>query len=522
MPLMVRDESLVTHSVVKIARGGLLIFSTLVIAYVIAFISRIILARYLGPNDFGLFNLGITIIGIAGIFSTLSIPIGIARYIPLYREKKQDYRVRGVILTSLKLTCLLSFIVTLILFLLSGYLTYLYNSPELKWVIIIFAISLPFTAFSTTFSAIFQGFEDARPSAIFKNLLMNCIRIGFYAIVIILGLGLIGVTWSYTIAILVATVSFAIYFLRTVSRYLSWEWNGSQEYGTLLTFSMPMFIANIATNLAGQINLLILGRFHPISDIGVYTAAILLSSILLFFIESISFLYLPVFTSLFAAGKKQEMNKTYQIMTKWMVFASLPLIWFFIFYPSGIISLIFGEEYASGGLVLIITSVATFFGLVSSLAWSSLIAMGKTTLCMTFSIVLGVTGITAGVLLIPPLGITGTAITSLVQYMIAMIITFFAFYNYTRTHPFTSSLIKPAGLFILLSALTYLIVAYLHIEITLFTLIILLFIFYFLMVLSTMLGSGLEKNDLEILLKIERKIGLNLHPLRQILKKIIR
>jgi len=283
-----------------------------------------------------------------------------------------------------------------------------------------------------------------------------------------------------------------------------------------------MFIATVAMNIAGQVNLLILGMSHSISDVGIYTTATLLSSILLFFIEAVSFLYIPVYTSLFAANKKQEMKKIFQIMTKWMVFISLPIVSLLILYPSKTISLIFGDEYSAGSVVLILTSVASFFLLFSSLGWGSLIAIGKTKLCMIFSIVIGITGVLVGIFLIPLLGIVGAAIAVLSQYSIAIIVTFGALYKYNKTHPFTSALIKPLCLYLLFAIGLYFVITFLDVTMGYFTIFIILLIFYILIVLSVIFGGGLEKYDIEILVRLERKSGLNLHYLRKIFKRIIR
>ena len=515
------DELLIQHSITKIAKSSLIIFITLGIAYALALIARIILANYLGPDDFGIFTLGLTIIGLLGIFSTFSLPVGVTRNISFHYHKRNVEQIRGIILSALTLTFIFSIFTTIITILISQYISNFYNQQKLNEILLLLAISIPFTAILTILGSIFQGFEQTKENAVFKNLVPNILRILSYLTVIYLSYGLIGITLAYTLAIIIPALAFCVFFITKIPKIIHWTWKGTKEYGLLLKFSTPLFIANYIWNISSQIILLLIGYYYSPNEIGIFTTAILFPSIFVFIIESTNFLYLPIFSTLFSKNQFYEMNRTFQIITKWLILLGIPLVTLFIIYPNQLINSIFETSYSSGANVLIIMTLGSFFSLIQSTSQGSLIAMGKTRLCMYFSSIATLLGIILGILLIPLYGINGAAIALTIQYFTAMSLYLGSYYSTQKIHPFSKQLIKPLPFFILLSIILYVITSEINLKLTIIHLI-LIFLFYIMILsLSVIIFGGFEKSDIDIIIKIEKKMGLNLGILKKLVKKII-
>ncbi|MFW6008539.1 MAG: oligosaccharide flippase family protein, partial [archaeon] len=74
-----------------IISGGGATFITLIAAYLMAFFYKLIIARHYGPEDYGLFEMTLTILGFLTIFGSLGFANGIPRFISLYKHKNKVF-----------------------------------------------------------------------------------------------------------------------------------------------------------------------------------------------------------------------------------------------------------------------------------------------------------------------------------------------------------------------------------------------------------------------------------------------
>jgi O-antigen/teichoic acid export membrane protein len=112
---MPNEESYLNESLRKIAKGaGFVLIGTL-IGRAFGYGSRLIIAR-LGASDYGLVALGFAMMSIAAILSLVGMQQGITRYVSFYKGKEDKGRIKGTIISALKITLPLSLILAFILF----------------------------------------------------------------------------------------------------------------------------------------------------------------------------------------------------------------------------------------------------------------------------------------------------------------------------------------------------------------------------------------------------------------------
>ena len=105
-----------------VAKGAGIVFTGVIASKVLSYLYRIFIARYFGPNDYGLLNLGLAIIGFLTIISLLGLPSGVTRYIAYYRTKRNESKIRGVVTTSVKLILPFSIALSVLLMASSSFL----------------------------------------------------------------------------------------------------------------------------------------------------------------------------------------------------------------------------------------------------------------------------------------------------------------------------------------------------------------------------------------------------------------
>jgi O-antigen/teichoic acid export membrane protein len=505
----------IIRSIKIIAKGSMIIFSTSIFAYILAFISKILLAKYLGPTDYGIFNYSFSIITTIGYFSTISIPISIAHYIPIYLEKNKIFRIRGLILSSLKIILILSLIIIFIFDMIIILPINIIKNQEMKIVLLLLSITIPFIALSTILTSIFQGFQQSRQPAFYSNLITNILELILFIIVIIIFINLINIVFVYVISIIFPSLLFFGIFIKDIKRFINWKWTGSKEYKLLLFYSIPLFISILVGNIAGQLNIIIFGIFYPFSDIGIYSISIILMSVFSFFQSSIIFLYFPIFSRLYNCKMRREYSSIYQIMNKWLILISLPFFFIFVLYSKEILTLIFGDIYSSGANVLIIMTFGYFFVTLSILSANSFLAMGKTKLYMYISLVNAIIIIGTGVILIPLFGMNGAAISLALSGFLSMIYYIIVLYKYTQLHFFSKKLIYISFIFLIINLGIFSLLSGLNPGL-------LLIIMQFGLSILVLVGSiiamkGLEKNEVVVLKILLNKLGIKSKIINKIL-----
>ena len=98
---MPNEESYLNESLRKIAKGaGFVLIGTL-IGRAFGYGSRIIIARFLGANDYGLISLGFAALTMAAALAAIGLPSGITRYVSFYKGKEDERRIKGTIIYAI-------------------------------------------------------------------------------------------------------------------------------------------------------------------------------------------------------------------------------------------------------------------------------------------------------------------------------------------------------------------------------------------------------------------------------------
>ena len=94
------EGSYLDISLRKIAKGAGIGFTGTFIG--IGYLSRMVIARFLGASDYCLVCLGFAGLSIAAMLSLVGLPVGIQRQVSFYKGKGDKGRIKGTIIGALK------------------------------------------------------------------------------------------------------------------------------------------------------------------------------------------------------------------------------------------------------------------------------------------------------------------------------------------------------------------------------------------------------------------------------------
>jgi len=506
----------VNQALHRIAKGAGIVFAGTIISMFFGFLSKVIMVRFLSRAEYGVFNLALTILSIALMIVTMGFPYSLPREIAFYIERKPS-RIGSLISTALIIVLMTSLTATALLVLGSSHIANVFNEGKLVYAFNVISFALPISALINCFIAISRGFGRVREQVYFQKLLYPLLWF------LLIGIGALAKKIDFYYVFIVYLVAQAVTFFALVIDVFKL---GLFKLGSinlklgkeLIRFSLPLMLSDIAGFVMTWTDTLMLGYYKTSEVVGLYNSATPIARLIFRLSDSVAFLYTPLVSQFYVRGKINEMKRTYQILTKWIFLLTLPLFSVMFLFPEVTINFLFGAKYVSASQALRILALGfTFYTLLGLNGWS-LIVIGESDFVMVSNLVSAVFNVILNAFLIPLYGMNGAAMATAVSYFVATVFRSFWLYKKTKIHPFTWNYVKPLVIsFVLLGLIQSLHLRVSNIWNAILALVIFLAVYFFLVLLS----KSIDKEDVELLLAIERRLGIDLGMIKKVLKRFV-
>ena len=209
----------------------------------------------------------------------------------------------------------------------------------------------------------------------------------------------------------------------------------------ILKFSIPLMFVSAIGIIMHWIDVLMLGIFADASSVGMYHPIERTSGLIRMILFAFAGIFAPLFSQYFYENNLDKMKEIYQLSTKWILAASLPLFIFLILFSSQMLML-FGSEFDNALALKILATgimIQAFFGLGSS----SLTMSGFSNINLLNVLVALFVNIAMNIVLIPKYGIIGAASATTIALLLISFLRFFENYYILRLNVFSSRLFKP-------------------------------------------------------------------------------
>lgn len=366
------------------------------------------LARYLGPEEFGLFSYALAF---AGLFSPLA-SLGLDDIV--VRNLVRDPAVRNEALgTSLVLKLAggaVSFVAAI------GAIFLLRPGDGLShWLVGIIAAGSIFQAF-TAIDFWFNSQIQAKYSILPKNaafLICAVIKIAL----ILSGASLIAFAWVSTLEVILASAGLVLVCRSRGNRLR--EWLSSIRMGkVLLKDSWPLLFSCIVIMIYLRIDQVMLGEMVGSEEVGVYSVAVRLAEVWFFIPTVIYWSVLPSLVEAKAVSDElfyERLQKYYNLMALIAYAIAVPVM----LLAKWLVLTLYGAPYAEAGLMLAILIWANLFTFLE-ISRSAFFNVMNWNRIYFVTLVLGaVLNVVLNLLLIPRYGGLGAVIASCIAYWFA-------------------------------------------------------------------------------------------------------
>lgn len=161
----------------KFLKGTLILLAAGLITRVLGFINRIVLARFIGAEGVGLYNMAFPTLILVITITQFGLPVAISKSVSEAIALHNHQKVRRILVVSLSITLFLSILFTPALIYFTPYLSeYFFTDSRVKWPLLVIAPVVPIIAISSVLRGYFQGKQEMKPAAI-SQLIEQVVRI---------------------------------------------------------------------------------------------------------------------------------------------------------------------------------------------------------------------------------------------------------------------------------------------------------------------------------------------------------
>lgn len=374
-----------------------------IIASICGFVWTVLLARYLGVNNYGILGFAVSITGILGVIDDLGINFYIIRQISTDNESAPKYLGNSlplkIIFAAIKL--IFTFIILILL-----------KTDEYTVLItLLFSFEMIIKSYVNSINGAFQAFENTKFQGIGITL-MNTTTLLFILISIYADLGLLGVSISYIIANLITFIySYNVLNKHIAKPKFELDWEFCKK---IILFSLPFAISGILYSIYYSIDMVMLSELVGDYANGIYNATYKLIAVLNLFYSVYIAVIFPVMSKFFQNDKKLLVI-SYEKSIKYLMLVMIPLATGTMFYSLDIIQLIYGHQYDAAASVLstLIWTVCLLF--ISGPSNTLLTASHKEVTVTKIYAIAAVFNIVLNFFMIPYLSYNGAAITTVLS-----------------------------------------------------------------------------------------------------------
>ncbi len=508
-------------SATTLARGAGILLLGIFISKILMYAYRILIARSLGPESYGIIMIAVSIVSFGYTISLLGMEVGIVRFISYYLSKKEYGKIRSLIKPSIIIAASLSAFMSLVLFLSSKYISeVVFSNVLLSPVLKITSVGIFVISLQGIFIGISRSYKKIEYIAYAKYITENLTKVVFTAIILYLGYELIGVAVAYVLA-LIATLLFFIYLVNKDILPLASVFKSKRAIlKPLLRLSIPLMFSTLLWRVIIWTDTLMLGYFLEESFVGIYNAAVPLAFMIFIAPVSVGALFLPVITEKYA--KKESIKLDFYSVTKWILLINIPLIALFGFYGTKIIGMLFGPAYVAGSSVLFLLSVGYFINSFSYNSKHVLTMLKRTKIILMVTGTIAIANIFLNYFLIPIYGITGAATASAISLSLEAIVLLIIIYKKMRLFPIRITLLKAITAGVIGIFIADRIIRLLFPARTIYILVFGTALFGVLYLMLLILLRCFNKTDIEVVKSIQSKTGIDFTSINRIIGKFIR
>ncbi len=370
----------------------------------LSFPITILIGRYLGAGDLGLYRMTNTLLGIIVMFVALGIPAAVTRYIAYYREEEDKKHL--IYSAAIILSLISGGMLATLMYINASSIAGIFGMEPLSPLMRIVAFAIPFSLLNGVILGYLNGLRQMKRVAVITIIQSSVMLLVTTTLTLFYGIegAVIG------LAVTPVLIFLLLFFMQkdhsiTVKAF-------SDNARTLISFGSRTFLSNAINLVNYKADILMIGFFLAETDVGVYSIAVMFGQFLWIFPQSIQKITYPLLTEYHSRDQHEQMIGIIDISMKYScLFLLISSTALFILGP-WFTKLIFGPQFLDCIPALNVLLIGiVIYGVTKSIG-AIFASIGKVELVYRIPLYSAGLNIILNALLIPEYGILGGAIAT--------------------------------------------------------------------------------------------------------------
>lgn len=371
-----------------------------------------ILTKALGPYDYGVWSLIQVILHFLPLFALLQLPQSIVRFLS---GEKNKQKIQDGLYSSLTIVVIASLLEVIIL-ITFGFIFF----EQLHQIILFIAWIIPLICISSLLKYYLLSAQKQNLFALIIVVETYSKIFFFYIFLYIMNFGLIGAILSILLSNLLIDVLMLSFTIKNLG-FAKPKFTPIKEY---LHFSIPLMPLILTVWIVSSSDRIIIGFFKGASNIGYYSAGYNLGNLLFVFIMIIGVAIRPILVKLYTEKKNNDLKAVLTHTYKYYLIITIPSVFGIGLLSKPLLTILTISEIANQAYIIApITAVAILMQGSTRFYEEILFLMKKTTIISKILIVAAALNLLLNILFIPLFGIISAAITTVIAYTTAFVLT---------------------------------------------------------------------------------------------------
>ncbi|MDO5848687.1 MAG: flippase [Methanobrevibacter sp.] len=384
-----------------------------IITSILSFIWTIMIARYLGVSDYGIFGFAVSLSGMFAVLGDYGIGTHIVRSIATDYNLAKDYLGNAI---PLKMFLNISYFGVIFILLVIWH-----SSTLVIYITMLYVLESVIKSFCNLFYGTFQAHEKGKYQAI-ASIILSLLSFGFIMGAIYFNLGLSGITWAYVAANAITL----LYTLNALIRHIvkpkiQFDFKFWKQ---LLIWGVPFALYSIFYTVYYSIDIVMLTQMVGDFATGIYNATYKLISVLTLFYGIYTAVIFPVMSKQFKSEKKLLLA-SFEKSTKYLSMVTIPICIACLFYSTDIIQFIYGHQYDQAAAVLEILIWTVCFLFINGAASTALNASHREYSVTKIYLGAAITNVALNLVLIPRYSYMGAATATVLSEIVILVLALF-------------------------------------------------------------------------------------------------
>ncbi len=446
------ERTLLTSLLGNVVQQGSVYLIGVVGIGIASFVILPIYARIFAPAEYGLLSLANLVVSIGSIAIASWLTGCTTRFLPYYqRLHKVD---------TFYSTILFSMILSLAAFLLLGVPAYFWGrgslAIEFQPLIPLIAVLIPLTMVFGIVLNILRVKQEAKRYIIFElGSTYVALMIGL-PLVIFLGLGVSGILWGQAIILLIlGVISFKRLFLTDSSvRPSAISLPAVKEFAS---YGFPMVAAIIGTWILSGADRFIISSLRDTAEVGLYSMGYGIGGSIAMLASAFRLASEPILMRTYESDNRAITSGLLSQLTRILILIGLPAAIGISVLASPIIRLLTTAPYYSASTVIPFVALGNFTYGLCLLSSAGLRTARKTPIVARNWLAVGALNILLNIVFVPKFGFVAAAVTTLVSYVVLLILNIKSANRYLRWAPIPRSAVNTVVASLIMGGVVFLI-----------------------------------------------------------------